>query len=323
MHRIFTLDKLSFRTLTIVLLSLIFSGVPLKSEAQILKRLGDKIERSVERRIDRKTDQAVEKTLDKVEDGAEQAVNDSVKGNDSVKSSADGGKPASITRTLPDNFRLDPTGSGPDLYMEYQVRVQGEAFEQNQMEMAMKMYTSTSKRGGRAEVIMNMPVIGQLRTVTLTDFDNPLQTIILNEQRKEYSVIDLEEVEESDEETQFEIIKLGEEKVHGLQCVHARAINKKGEAFEIWTTTEIPGYKDIAALYSKTQNMGSSHLWDALQKADAAGFVVKLEVAVEGGKTSMEMVHLEKTTVPESMLVVPADYKKKAGGWGNLFSPGK
>src|SRR5690606_24591067 len=178
MHRIFTLDKLSFRTLTIVLLSLIFSGVPLKSEAQILKRLGDKIERSVERRIDRKTDQAVEKTLDKVEDGAEQAVNDSVKGNDSVKSSADGGKPASITRTLPDDFRLDPTGSGPDLYMEYQVRVIGESFDQNQMEMAMMMFSSFSKRGRLAEVILTMPVIGQPPALTLTYFENPLQTIL-------------------------------------------------------------------------------------------------------------------------------------------------
>lgn len=317
----------------LVVLTVLFCCASIQTEAQILKRLGDKIERSVERRVDKKMDQAVEKTLDEAEEGTGQVVNDALKSKDGsgeevVEGSQDGSPTApgkSIIRNLPENFKLELKGSGPDLFMQYQVRVLGEAMEAHQMEMAMKLYSSPSKGRARGETVMNMPIVGEMRAVTLTDFDNPSQITIINDKRKEYSVIDVSDAEVPEPEEQFTITRLGEEDVYGLRCVHSKAVNDEGAAFEIWTTTEVPGYEDIVALYSKTQNMGSGNMWAELQKADAAGFMVKMQMSVETGTTIMELVQIEKTTVPESMLTVPAGYEKKAAGRGlnNLMLPGR
>src|SRR3546814_8883125 len=112
--------------------------------------------------------------------------------------------------------------------------------------------------------------------------------IMLNERKKEYSVIDLNDINKRDDGEEYTVTRLGEENLHGMHCVRSKAVNEDGHTMEIWTTTEIPGYEDIAALYSKMQKMGSDYLWDELQQADAAGFMVKLEVQAEGGTSVME-----------------------------------
>lgn len=305
------------KTLTTLLLCAVFSCVTVRSEAQIFKKLGDKIERSVERRLDRRMDEAVEGSLDKAEEGTERAV------KDAVTTTAEPAKEAPPKATaLPADFELELTGSGPDMYMEYQVSMEGEGFEDGQVAMSMKMYTAPAKGGGRAETIMTIPMIGEMKMISLTDFDNPMRLTILNERQKEYSVLDLSDVAAADVDEEYTVTKLGEEELHGMHTVHAKAVNQDGDAFEIWTTTEIPGYENIAALYSNMQKMGSAGLWDELQQAGAAGFMVKLRVVVEGGTSVMELVKVENTNVPESMLEVPADYVEKKGGWVNRYLQG-
>ena len=303
------------KTLRTLLLFIILSCFSVQSEAQIFKRLGEKIERSVEKRLEKRMDETVDNTLDNVEEGTENTINGAI-------NSKDGTVETQKTTSIPKDYTLEMTGSGPDIYMEYQVDMEGAALEGNQIEMFMKLYTSPTLGGGRAETIMKLPMLGEMRMVSLTDFDNPAVVTILNERKQEYSVLDLGKVSEAESDEKYSVTKLGRENLRGINCVHARAVNQDGEAFEIWTTTDLPGYEDISALYRNMQKMGSSGLWEALQEADAAGFMVKLKVIVEGGASVMEMVRIENTSVSQAMLQVPDGYKKKEGGWVNSYLKG-
>src|SRR3546814_94279 len=176
-----------------------------QTEAQILKKLGDKIGRSLEKSSEAEAD-------------------------------ADA---STIRKRLPADFELDLTGSGPDMYMEYKVIMEGEGLEDNQMGMSMKMFTSPSQRAGRAETIMTMPMIGEIRMVTLTDFDNPLQMIMLNERKKEYSVIDLNDINKRDDGEEYTVTRLGEENLHGMHCVRSKAETEEHTS-EIQSLMRIP-----------------------------------------------------------------------------------
>lgn len=74
----------------IIILLLVFSFE--NTEAQILKKIGQKVERSIDRRVENKINKGVEKGLDKVEDGMDQAAKDAVTSDSKDKSAKDSGK---------------------------------------------------------------------------------------------------------------------------------------------------------------------------------------------------------------------------------------
>lgn len=297
----------------IALLTLLACGLcsfPGTAEAQILKKIGKKIEKSVERRVERKVDQGIEKGLDKAEDETGNAV------EGALASDKEGNKSAtkqSEFKTLPDDYQIAITGSGPDLYMEYRMHVDGAQMNGQQMNMSMKMYTSPKTGKGRAETVMEIPMLGEMKMSVLTDMNNPQRAVMLNDKKQQYSVIDFSDSKLKDDKEIYTVNKLGTVNFRGLNCIHAEAINQDGERFEIWTTREIPGYQDIAALYSKAQRMGSDNMWQALQDADCAGFMVKLKVESDGATSIMELVEMQNTDVPASTFEIPDGYKEKKG----------
>lgn len=312
---------------------MIFCSLSLPSEAQFLKKLGDKVEKSIDRRIERRTDQAVEKSLDKVEDGTERAVKNVAEASD--KSAEENNEKtiqkeaswplatpegkAGTTDPIPENHTITLTGSGPDLYLEYRMEMATVQEQQVDMDITMKMYASPSKGAGRSEMKMQMPVIGEMSMVTLVNFNNPTHLILLNDKKKQYSIMDMSKIEEADSKEQYTVTKLGEEKVYGLNAIHAKAVSADGDEFEIWTSKEIPGYEKMMELYGKNQQMGSDNLWKELEKAGCEGFMVKMKVITEGGASIMAMTKVEKTDIPKEMLLVPAGYKESKGAWTKRF----
>src|SRR5699024_5323274 len=119
------------RTLLLICVFASFSFLSVPAQGQFLKKLGDKVEKSVERRVDRRTDQAVEKSLDKAEEGTENAVKDAVNSSDKKKETDNkkvdrergllSGMDSGGAEPLPENYTLSLTGSGPDIYLEYQM----------------------------------------------------------------------------------------------------------------------------------------------------------------------------------------------------------
>lgn len=282
---------------------------PYKADAQILKKIGKKIEQSVENRVDRKINQGIEKGLDKAEDGTEKAVADAVSSDKKSEAIA-----------LPEDYQIEISGSGADVYVEYRMHVDNASSEDYQMNMLMKLYTSPQNGHGRAETVMNLPVVGEMKMSMITDMNNPLRVIMLNDRKKQYTVIDYSEstTEKLDDKT-YTVKRLGTANVRGLDCIHAEAIGEDGERFEIWTTREIPGYEDMVGLYSKSQHMGSDGLWKAMQDAGCDGFMVKLKVDMDDAGSVMELVKMQRMNIPASTFTVPDGYEEKKGAWVDGF----
>lgn len=294
-------------SLSLCLMSLTLSW---HAEAQILKKIGKKIEQSVERRVEKKIDKGIEDGLDKAEDGTESAV-EGVFSSDQPQ-----------IQSLPENYEIKVSGSGPDVYLEYRIRHDRAEEGAPQANMSIKLYASPASGKGRAETTMEIPMAGAMRMSMLTDTNTPNRIIMLNERKRQYTVMDFAESDLAEPaDNVYQVKNLGTENVRGLSCIHAQAINQDGDKFEIWTTREIPGYQEMISLYGKAQHMGSDNLWQAMQEADCAGFIVKFKIATEGMGTTMELVEVEKTTVPASMYTVPEGYEEKDGSWINSFMP--
>lgn len=69
------------------------------TEAQIFKKLGDKVKREVDYRVDRKVDNAIDKTLDKAEDAAKGTNND---GSKTENNNGAGKKKDKMSKSAPD-----------------------------------------------------------------------------------------------------------------------------------------------------------------------------------------------------------------------------
>lgn len=79
--------------LFITILCLLFTS---STQAQILKKLGDKVKRHVDNRVDRKVDNTIDKTLDKAEDAAKGTTND---GNNTENENTGGKKKNKNTKS--------------------------------------------------------------------------------------------------------------------------------------------------------------------------------------------------------------------------------
>ncbi len=213
---------------------------------------------------------------------------------------------------VPEHYDLKLTGSGSDLQLNYRMDMDMESTQGYQVDMDFKMYIIPQK-GGRAEVNMEMPVIGKMSMVTLTHFDAPHTVYLLNERKKKYAV--LEANDQNQKEEHFTITKLGKVVLHGLSCTHGKATNDDGEVFEFWTTKEIPQYQELLKVYSRSGRMGPSNLWHEMESKGIAGLMVKLLFPTPEGNAIMELREMKKMDLPESLLEIPSNYKESKGGW--------
>src|SRR5699024_3251781 len=187
-----------------------------------------------------------------------------------------------------ENYTLNISGSGPDLFLQYYMDFDISQQSKMDMNISMKMYASFSKGGGRSVLTMDIPVIGHKKFVTLTHFNDPSKIIILNERKKQYSIINAEPTKREQKVT-YSITKIGNEKIHGLSTVHVKATGSDGEQFELWTSREIPGYEKVIDFYKKNQKLGGGQLWEALTEADADGYMVKMKVVTEKANSVIEL----------------------------------
>lgn len=210
----------------------------------------------------------------------------------------------------PKNYNLKLTGSGTDLHLSYRMEMYRENTQGFQTDMNMEFYIVPEK-GGRTEVNIEIPVMGTMSIVTLSHFDEPKKVYLLNEKKKQYAVIDIRE----EKKEHFTITRLGEEKLHGLPCMHGKASNKDGQVFEFWTTKGIPEYQKLMTVYSQSGRMGSHALWQEMTTTGTAGLMVKLLIPTPEGSVIMELTQMKKIDLPTSMLEIPSNYKESKGGW--------
>ncbi len=178
-----------------------------------------------------------------------------------------------------------------------------------------KLYIS--KKGTRFEMDLADPETGTvvMQIVTFTPSDEPNLLYTLNEKAKTYSVIDMNELEDTfdavpekeQEKQDYKVEKLGTETLHGYKCTHVRITDDHGET-EMWLTKDLISAADFSRMQPGRQK-GPATFDIRLKKAGLEGFPLK--TWDKESNTTMEFVKIERKNLDNSFFQVPAGYTKK------------
>src|SRR5699024_1916761 len=133
-----------------------------------------------------------------------------------------------------------------------------------------------SQGASRSEINIKVPMMGKMSMITLTHLDDPSHIVIVNEKKQTYSIMD---ADDSDDDLDFTLEKIGTETLHGLKTVHLRIHVNGGETFDMWTSKDIPGYQKMIDVYRKSGRLGSNRMWKKMAENGSDGILVKMEAS--------------------------------------------
>ncbi|HQR45106.1 MAG TPA: DUF4412 domain-containing protein [Thermoanaerobaculia bacterium] len=182
--------------------------------------------------------------------------------------------------------------------------------------------TYVSKVGWRSEMEMASPDTAKMtggkpfRMVMLGKLANPDVVYSVNDAMKTYAVINTKEMKElagkiEKQEKKFTVTKLGKDSVAGLSCENVRVTEDKGgQNIEACISREFMSGEWMRAL--QRDSRGGDWM-KALRDNGVEGYPVRLTMTMKdqpGMKTAMEIVKVDRHSVPASMFTVPAGYKE-------------
>lgn len=196
------------------------------------------------------------------------------------------------------------------------------------------MNIAIAKAGTRSEMNMQHGTMG-IKMVMLQKTDTPDKIYNLNEKAKTYSEIDLAKMRAmappQQDKTEYTVEKLGQEKILGYSTQHVLVKQKKsgeeGMTTEMWNAKDFMDYDTFSRLQARNARGGSQEaLAKALKDAGAEGMPLKsVSSAPDGSKTTVEVVKVDKKSLPASTFEIPAGYTKTEGGimdmMGNMTGP--
>jgi hypothetical protein len=186
------------------------------------------------------------------------------------------------------------------------------------------MHAAVSKAGARCEMNMQMGPMA-MKMVVLQKTASPDVLYYIDDANRTYSEMDLARLREMAGQAQksrkYSVEKLGQENILGHKTQHVLVKEQKpdggnGETIEAWTANDLLDY----ATFSKWQGRpgkggGQEALAKALKDAGADGLPLKsIATTPDGTKVTMEVMKLDKQTLPASTFEIPAGYTKSEGG---------
>jgi hypothetical protein len=182
-----------------------------------------------------------------------------------------------------------------DVYLEYKLS--------GTVNGTSRVYTSAA--GFRAEVAMQLPNVGSVKTATILPAAKPGTLITLNEQAKTYTESSLKGTAEK---LNYDVKVVGNEKVGGYPCVHATVSVNGRPAMNVWTSKDLPGYESMFNLAKASGSFGTEALYRQLEAKGAGGMMVRMVT----GSVNTELVKAERRSNPASLFAVPAGYTKSS-----------
>jgi hypothetical protein len=176
--------------------------------------------------------------------------------------------------------------------------------------------------GGR---MPGMPDMGNMIMLLLKD--QPDKTYMLDEKNKTYFEAPKRQGREGREnqEEDYEVVVLGEEKVNGYKCTHIKASRKSGgpkSELEWWVSKEVAGYQEMKNF--RTRQFDTQSMYKSMLAKGVEGFPVKMVMAGRNGQErggmvmEMELVKAEQMDIPESRFSLDGYTRKE----GSPFMPG-
>jgi hypothetical protein len=211
------------------------------------------------------------------------------------------------------NFRLSMHGSqgaGPD--GQYSI-----FFSRSALRMEMQMEPSATagrrpdKGGSKSSSAHKMTMIQKLA--------EPDLLYMVSDEQKTYSVMDLAKAREQagkQPEDAWTVKRLGRDSVAGFSCEKALMTSSKGNEMEICVANDLPVSNAWWSAMNRGQR-GSDRWMKTMQDAGIKGLPIRMKVRSARGATDgmqMELVSLEKKSLPGSLFEIPAGYRKVDSG---------
>jgi hypothetical protein len=222
-----------------------------------------------------------------------------------------------------DSFSKAPESfsSGDDMYYELTTNSTGKNFS---MQGVTKILIS-SKGDMRNEINMTNSFSGNKHSSTIVVIghsDKPDESISIDDEEKTYTINHIDrDNQNTGEKIQSAVSKIGEEKIVGFNCVHARIISKRSignissnvDTIDIWKSDEVPVPASVKKLMDQFESktgifMSDPEVAKKLKQMGCQGFIVKIEMKGKSASTITELTKVEHRSIPASKFQIPAGY---------------
>jgi hypothetical protein len=158
------------------------------------------------------------------------------------------------------------------------------------------------------------------KTTMIQKLSEPDKLYTINDERQTYSVMDLAEIRKSSpSDTTYTVKRTGSDRVAGLSCDKALVTSSKGHEMEVCLTNEIAASSSWVAAMDRNSRAGN---WmKAANDAGLKGFPIRMRHRFPqkpGEDITMELVSLEKKSVPASMFAIPPGYRGTSASAVNM-----
>jgi Domain of unknown function (DUF4412) len=207
--------------------------------------------------------------------------------------------------------------SGLDWYFEY--ATSAPETKQGKVSGSRKIYLSADGNARMEQVfLINGKAYNSI--VSIVRFDRPNYSIVLDEERKTYSLIEIDKIPglEKTANMKWEVKKLGNENALGYACYHAQmsltvSLTKSIHPItvsDVWTSREVPGYSTFSAIQQKMLTRGEQAT-DQMKNAGCEGMMVKMESKSSSGLSATNLVKAEHRNLPASLFEIPMGYQEE------------
>jgi hypothetical protein len=207
--------------------------------------------------------------------------------------------------------------SGSDWYYEYATTTP--ETKNGKISSSKKIYLSAD---GNARMEQSTMINGKAYNaiVSIVRIDRPHFCIVLNDETKIYSLIEIDKIAELEKmaNMKWEVNKLGSENTLGYNCCHAKisltvSLTKSiqtSSVSDLWTSQEVPGYSTISAMQQKMLTKGEQTT-DQIKRAGCDGMMVKMESKSSSGLSVTSLVKAEHRDLPVSLFQIPTGYQEE------------
>jgi hypothetical protein len=158
------------------------------------------------------------------------------------------------------------------------------------------------------------------KTTMIQKLSEPDKLYTINDERRTYSVMDLEDIRKSSpSDTTYTVKRTGSDRVAGLSCEKALVTSSKGYEIEVCLTNDIAASSSWVIAMNRSSRAGN---WmKAATDAGLKGFPIRMRHRFPqkpGEDITMELVSLEKKSVPGSMFAIPPGYRETSTSTVNM-----
>ncbi|HEY4062066.1 MAG TPA: DUF4412 domain-containing protein [Puia sp.] len=303
------MKKTSFH---LVLLTVLLTAASSSSKAQFFKDVLNSVKNTAQGRANNKADQTTNKAIDKVDGSGttKSGTPPDTSAAGMMKNlglmTGGGGVSASDSAAAIDTYMKGKGGSG----FYYQYLMTATSKKGTMKDTSYKWLTNGGE--GRSEMRILMPGAASGKLIVVGRADQPRYSILLDPDNKGYSLNLIDTALINSVHQTYKVTKVGDETVDGYSCVHVKLTSTSGSGLfksssteDLWTSTAVPGYSLYHNLSDQTVSYG---MMQALEKAGAAGIMVKMTASGKDYSMSYDLADARPGSYPASLFMIPAGY---------------